>query len=255
MSESPELGAKNGRERLVPRHVGIIMDGNGRWAAARGLRRSDGHRAGTLRVRPVAEACIDAGIRHLTVYALSTENWSRPRDEIEVLLSLLGERLQAERKAIFENRICIRVLGSMDPLPPALRLAVRKMQRATANFDRLVLNIAFNYGGRAEIVRAAKALLQERIDPEDVTEDLFERYLYTSDQPDPDLIIRTGGEQRLSNFLLWQAAYAEFYWTPALWPDFDDAELHKALEEFAGCQRRYGRSDSGAAAKRTVDER
>ncbi len=230
------------------------MDGNGRWAERRGLSRSEGHRAGTFRVRPIAEACIDAGIRHLTIYALSTENWSRPRKEIEFLLSLLGERLRAERKAIFEHRIRIRVLGSMAPLPPALRLAVRGMERATANFDRLTLNIAFNYGGRSEIVRATKAILQDRIDPEDITEDLFERYLYTTGVPDPDLVIRTAGEMRLSNFLLWQSAYAEFYSTPVLWPDFDDDELHKALEGYAGRLRRFGGVTSRSGVAKPVGE-
>ncbi len=230
------------------------MDGNGRWAKRRSLSRSEGHRAGTFRVRPIAEACIDAGVRHLTVYALSTENWSRPRKEIEFLLSLLGERLRAERKAIFENRIRIKVLGSMDPLPPALRLAVRGMERATANFDRLTLNIAFNYGGRSEIVRATKAILQDRIDPEDITEDLFERYLYTAGVPDPDLVIRTAGEMRLSNFLLWQSAYAEFYSTPVLWPDFDAVELHKALEGYAGRLRRFGGATSRSGVAKPVGE-
>jgi undecaprenyl diphosphate synthase len=238
----------------VPDHVAIIMDGNGRWAEGRNLSRSEGHRAGTVRVRPIAEACIASGVRHLTVYALSTENWSRPRDEIDVLLSLLGERLQSERKAIFEHRIRIKVLGSMDPLPPALRLTVGGMERATANFDRLTLNIAFNYGGRSEIVRAAKAILQERIDPEDITEDLFERYLYTADVPDPDLVIRTAGEMRLSNFLLWQSAYAEFYSTPTLWPDFDAAELQKALEGYAGRRRRYGGVASRSGVAKPVGE-
>ena len=244
----------NEPDGAVPDHVAIIMDGNGRWAEGRNLSRSEGHRAGTLRVRPIAEACIDSGIRHLTVYALSTENWSRPRDEIEVLLSLLGEQLQSERKAIFENRIRIKVLGSMDPLPPALRLTVRGMERATANFDRLTLNIAFNYGGRSEIVRAAKAILQERIDPEDITEDLFERYLYTAGVPDPDLVIRTAGEMRLSNFLLWQSAYAEFFSTPTLWPDFDAAELHKALEGYAARRRRYGGVASRSGVTKPVGE-
>ena len=228
----------------VPRHVGIVMDGNGRWAGDRGLARSEGHRAGTVRVRPTAESCLDRGIKYLTVYALSTENWSRPQDEIEVLLELIGDQLQLERKAIFENRIRIKVLGSMDPIPPALRISIRQMERATANFERLTLNMAFNYGGRAEIVRAVKNLMRDKIDSEDVTEDLVEQYLYTAGQPAPDLIIRTGGEQRLSNFLLWQSAYAELYWTPTLWPDFDEAELDKALQAYSRRKRRYGGAET-----------
>jgi undecaprenyl diphosphate synthase len=244
----------NGVSPVVPRHVGIVMDGNGRWAQQRGLSRSDGHRAGTMCVRPIAEACIDHGVKHLTVYALSTENWSRPLDEIDMLLELIGDRLQAERKAIFESRIRIKVLGSMRPIPPTLRLSIRQMERATANFDRLTLNMAFNYGGRAEIVRAVKLLMQDKVDSEDVTEDLLEQYLYTAGQPAPDLIIRTGGEQRLSNFLLWQSAYAEFYWTPVLWPDFDEAELALALQSFSERTRRYGRAESQSGVPGTLGD-
>ena len=228
------------------------MDGNGRWAQRRNLPRSEGHRAGTLQIRPLAEACIESGVRHLTVYALSTENWSRPPDEIEVLLGLLGERLQTERKSIFQHRIRIRVLGSMDPLPPSLRLTIRAMERATANFERLTLNIAFNYGGRAEIVRAAKLMLQENVEAEDITEDLFEHYLYTVGSPDPDLVIRTAGEMRISNFLLWQSAYAEFYFTPTLWPDFDTVELQRALEGYAGRRRRFGGVASHSNIGKTI---
>ncbi len=244
MSAGKSSPDSNGASPVVPRHVGIVMDGNGRWAQQRGLTRSDGHRAGTMCVRPIAEACIDHGVKYLTVYALSTENWSRPLDEIDILLDLIGDCLAAERKAIFESRIRIKVLGSMRPIPPTLRLSIRQMERATANFDRLTLNMAFNYGGRAEIVRAVKLLMQDKVDSEDVTEDLLEQYLYTVGQPAPDLIIRTGGEQRLSNFLLWQSAYAEFYWTPVLWPDFDEAEFARALQSFSERTRRYGRSES-----------
>jgi undecaprenyl diphosphate synthase len=232
------------REKIVPDHVGIVMDGNGRWAKERNLSRSDGHRSGTLCVRPIAEACIAHGIKFLTVYALSTENWARPADEIDTLLTLIGDQLQAERKSIFENRIRIKVLGAMEPIPPTLRLSIRQMERATANFERLTLNMAFNYGGRAEIVRAIQHLMQDKVDSEDVTEDLLERYLYTAGQPSPDLIIRTGGEQRLSNFLLWQSAYAEFYWTSVLWPDFDGAEFSRALESYSERTRRYGHTES-----------
>ncbi|HJN40310.1 MAG TPA: polyprenyl diphosphate synthase [Chloroflexota bacterium] len=240
-----ETERRDDESPAIPRHVGIVMDGNGRWAAGQGLGRSEGHRAGAMRVRPIAEACIDHGIKYLTIYALSTENWSRPREEIEMLLELIGKSLQAERKAIFEHRIRIKVLGSLDPILPPLRISIRQMERATANFDRLTLNMAFNYGGRAEIVRAVKGLMQDGIDAEDVTEDLLERYLYTAGQPAPDLIIRTGGQQRLSNFLMWQSAYAEFYWSAALWPDFDEAEFGKAIRDFSGRKRRYGGVETG----------
>ena len=224
----------------LPQHVAIIMDGNGRWAAERGLSRSEGHRAGSLRLSEIIEACLDRGIGHLTVYALSTENWGRPADEIDFLLLLMDERLRAERRRIFRNRIRVRVLGSLDRLPPALRLAIKQLQMATRNFDRFTLNIAFNYGGRSEIVRAVRKLMRAEPDLEGVTEDRLAGYLYTAGQPDPDLVIRTGGELRLSNFLLWQSAYAEYWWTESLWPDFGPELLDKALDEYRLRQRRFG---------------
>tara|TARA_Y100000588_G_C14204476_1_gene904014 strand:- start:163 stop:924 length:762 start_codon:yes stop_codon:yes gene_type:complete len=231
-----------GHDSHVPLHVGIIMDGNGRWAQTKGIPRSEGHKAGTLNVRPIAEACANYGVRYLTIYALSTENWARPRSEIETLLGLIGDRLRAERKSIFENRIQIRILGSMSPINPALRLSIRRLERSTKHFDRLTLNIAFNYGGRAEIVRAVQNIIREGVDSEDVSEDLMDTYMYTNNQPDPDLIIRTGGEQRISNFLLWQSAYAEFFISEALWPDFDIASLHEAFTAYGQRDRRYGQS-------------
>lgn len=234
---APEPSAPPAR---LPEHVAIIMDGNGRWAAERGLSRSEGHRAGSLRLSEIIQACLDRGIKHLTVYALSTENWSRPTDEIDFLLLLMDERLRAERRRIFRNRIRVCVLGSLDRLPPALRLAIKQLQMATANFDRFTLNIAFNYGGRSEIVRAVRKLMRAEPNLEAVTEDRLADYLYTAGQPDPDLVIRTGGELRLSNFLLWQSAYAEYWWTPTLWPDFGPELLDKALDEFRLRQRRFG---------------
>jgi undecaprenyl diphosphate synthase len=224
----------------LPEHVAIIMDGNGRWAAERGLSRSEGHRAGSLRLSEIIEACLDRGIKHLTVYALSTENWGRPADEIDFLLLLMDERLRAERRRIFRNRIRVCVLGSLDRLPAALRLAIKQLQMATANFDRFTLNIAFNYGGRSEIVRAVRRMMRADPSLEEVTEDRLADYLYTAGQPDPDLVIRTGGELRLSNFLLWQSAYAEYWWTPSLWPDFGPELLDEALDEFRLRQRRFG---------------
>ena len=224
-----------------PAHVAIIMDGNGRWAADRGLPRSEGHRAGSLRLSEIIEACLARGVRHLTVYALSTENWKRPADEIDYLLMLMDERLRAERRRIFQNRIRVCVLGSLGRLPAALRLTIKQLQMATANFDRLTLNIAFNYGGRSEIVRAVRMLIRSEPNIQAVTEDRLADFLYTAGQPDPDLVIRTGGQLRLSNFLLWQSAYAEYWWTPALWPDFGTDQFDEALSEYQRRHRRFGR--------------
>ena len=235
----PQHSAPDG-DALIPEHVAIIMDGNGRWAAARGLSRSEGHRAGSLRLSEVIGACIERGIKHLTVYALSTENWSRPADEIDFLLLLMDERLRAERRRIFRDRIRVCVLGSLGRLPPALRLTIRQLQKATANFDRFTLNIAFNYGGRSEIVRAVRNLMRSESDHAAVTEDRLADFLYTAGQPDPDLVIRTGGELRLSNFLLWQSAYAEYWWTATLWPEFGPEILDQALAEYRLRQRRFG---------------
>ncbi len=220
--------------------MAIIMDGNGRWASAQGLTRSQGHRAGSRRLSEIVQACVERDIAFLTVYALSTENWNRPDIEIEQLLLLLGERLQTERRRIFQNRIRIRILGSLERIPPALRLTIRQLENATANFDRLTFNIAFNYGGRGEIVRAVQRVMRANLDPEDVTEDLLENYLYTAGQPDPDLVIRTGGELRLSNFLLWQSAYSEYWWTPTLWPEFTPECLDLAIAEYGRRRRRFG---------------
>jgi len=233
----PTLGT--GKRRL--RHVALIMDGNGRWATAHGLPRSAGHREGTRRVRPLAEACIDYGIEVMTVFAFSTENWERPYDEVDVLMGLIPEGIEAEREAIMQRRVRIQVLGSLQPLPLPLRVAVQQLVRRTATHDALTLNIAFNYGGRAEIVRAVQQLMRDGVKPDDVTEDVFRAYLYTRDLPDPDLVIRTAGEQRLSNFLIWQAAYAEYYFTPTLWPDFTREDFDRAVAHFHQRTRTFGR--------------
>ena len=226
---------------MVPDHVAIIMDGNGRWARSRELPRTAGHREGALRVRGIAEACTDLGISTLTVFAFSTENWDRPHDEVDVLMALIPERLEAERDTIFRNDVRIRVLGEIETLPLADRLAVRTIVRQTAKHRALTLNIAFNYGGRSEILRAVRNIIRDGISPEDLSEDLFASYLYTSELPDPDLVIRTAGEQRLSNFLIWQTAYAELYSTPTLWPDFTRDEFDKALTTYRQRERKFGR--------------
>ena len=226
---------------VVPNHVAIIMDGNGRWAQSRGLPRTNGHREGALRVRGIAEACIDLRIAVLTVYAFSTENWDRPHDEVDVLMGLVPERLEAERDTIFQNNVRIRVLGEIDTLPLLDRVAVQTIARQTQHHKGLTLNIAFNYGGRSEILRAVRSLMRDGVRPEDVSEELFTSRLYTVGLQDPDLVIRTAGEQRLSNFLIWQAAYAEFYSTPTLWPDFTPEEFSKALATYGQRERKFGR--------------
>ena len=189
-----------GIDIVVPDHVAIIMDGNGRWARSRELPRTAGHREGALRVRGIAEACTDLGISTLTVFAFSTENWDRPHDEVDVLMALIPERLEAERDTIFRNDVRIRVLGEIETLPLADRLAVRTIVRQTAKHQALTLNIAFNYGGRSEILRAVRNIIRDGISPEDLSEDLFASYLYTSELPDPDLVIRTAGEQAPEQF-------------------------------------------------------
>ena len=217
------------------------MDGNGRWAQRRGLERQAGHREGARRVRDIAAACIDYGVDVLTIYAFSTENWDRPADEVTFLMDLIPERLEAERSMIFEQRVRIRVLGEIETLPLIDRVAVQDIMRQTAHHDALDLNIAFNYGGRAEIVRALRSLIRDGVRPEDVTEDLVSAAMYTAGQPDPDLLIRTGGDQRSSNFLVWQSTYTEFYFSPTLWPDFTREAFEEALADFGSRQRRFGR--------------
>lgn len=225
----------------IPRHVAIIMDGNGRWAQARGLPRLAGHRAGTENIRRVLEGCVEYGVKILTIYAFSTENWQRPEDEVRGLMRILEEVIQKEVKELNEKGVCIRHLGRLDGLSPRLQRQIQKAVELTRENSRLILNVAFNYGGRAEILDAVRGLIRDGISPEDIDEELFSRYLYTAGLPDPDLIIRTAGEMRLSNFLLWQGAYAEYYSTPTYWPDFDKEELHRALLAYSQRERKFGR--------------
>ena len=224
----------------VPRHVAIIMDGNGRWASRQGLARQDGHRAGTENIRAVARCMSDRGVSYLTLYAFSTENWRRPQGEVEGLLGILGEALSREVEALHEDGVRLRHLGRPDRLSPELRAAIEGAQALTQDNPGLTLSVAFDYGSRDEILEAMRRMLADGVAPEQVDDALLARYLYTSDLPDPDLIIRTGGETRLSNFLLWQAAYSELYFTPVLWPDFDEAEAARALEEYGLRHRKYG---------------
>ena len=225
----------------IPYHVGIIMDGNGRWARARGLPRLVGHRAGTENIRRVLEGCVKFGIKVLTIYAFSTENWARPPDEVQGLMRLLNETIQRQLHELHRNGVRILHSGRLSGIDPFLQEQIRGAVELTRHNDRITLNVAFNYGGRAEILDAIRHLMADGVRPEELTEELFSRYLYTGGLPDPDLIIRTGGEYRLSNFLIWQAAYAEYYATSTYWPDFDQEELRKALMEYARRERRFGK--------------
>jgi len=228
----------------VPRHVAIIMDGNGRWAQARGLPRAAGHRAGTENLRRILAAAAEFGVGMLTIYAFSTENWERPEPEVNVLLGLLERVLDSEVAELHKNGVKIRHIGRTQGLAPRLVGKIRAAEMLTQHNSCLALNVAFNYGGRAEIVDAVRRIVAEGIPPERIDEETISRHLYTSGLPDPDLIIRTAGEMRLSNYLTWQAAYAEYYSTPTYWPDFDRQELYKALLAYQQRERRYGRLSS-----------
>jgi undecaprenyl diphosphate synthase len=225
----------------LPQHVAIIMDGNGRWAKKRGLPRLQGHWAGTENIRLVAEIFAEYKIAYLTLFAFSTENWNRPSSEVKGLLKILSDRLDPEIKRFHEKNIRVRHLGKLDALSPELQQKIKRAIELTKNNTGGTLNMAFDYGGRAEIVDAARRFLSVRISAEELNEDSFKKYLYAPDIPDPDLIIRTGGETRLSNFLLWQAAYSELYFTDVLWPDFGRAEIDKALKTYMSRHRRFGR--------------
>ncbi len=228
----------------IPTHVAIIMDGNGRWARARGLPRIVGHRQGTENIRRVLNASVEFGIKVLTIYAFSTENWGRPPDEVRGLMTILEQTIDREVPELHKNGVRLRHIGRLEGLSPKLQQGVRNAIELTRNNDRVILNVAFNYGGRGEIVDAVRRMIAEGVTTDQVTEELIGRYLYTDGLPDPDLIIRTGGEMRLSNYLIWQAAYAEYYSTPAFWPDFDRDELYRALVAFNQRQRRFGRLEN-----------
>ena len=228
----------------VPRHVAVIMDGNGRWAKQRGRPRLFGHRAGADSLRAILRACRDHGVEYLTVYAFSTENWVRPQDEVSGLMSLLKTFLKKDEHELHENQVRLRVAGRIQDLPKAVRAELERVMEATKNYEKGHLILALSYGGRAEIVDAVRVLAAEakagRIDPAKIDEKAIAARLYLPDVPDPDLMIRTSGELRLSNFLLWELSYSEFYFTETLWPDFREADFAKALEEYARRQRRYG---------------
>ena len=231
---------------LLPRHIAIIMDGNGRWAAQRGLPRMAGHTEGIKSVREMITLCRDLGIKALTIYAFSQENWKRPASEINALMSLLEHYLQMEMEALIEKGARFRAIGRINTLPDSALAWVRKVERATAHLDTLNLTVALSYGGRSEIVDAVRRLAEDVkrdvVKPDQIDEDLLEGYLSTHGLPDPDLLIRTSGETRISNFLLWQLAYTEMYFTPTLWPDFRRRETLLALLDYQRRERRFGQT-------------
>ena len=226
----------------IPTHIAIIMDGNGRWAKQRGLKRSDGHRAGTETARAVVTRCRELGVRHLTLYTFSKENWTRPKEEVKTLFELLTSFLKREEKSLKEQGIRLKVLGDIDGMPLAVRQVLKHVMRQTRDCTEMTLNLALNYSGRDEILRAARALAAKGIAPDEITEEAFADELWTAGQPDPDLIIRTSGELRLSNYLLFQCAYSEFYFTDIYWPDFSPDELEKALLSLNQRERRFGKT-------------
>lgn len=238
--------------QLVPRHVAIILDGNGRWARSRGYGRFWGHRQGARRVDEIITHCRNSGVRYLTLYAFSTENWNRPASEVSMLMKLLVGQLRIMDKMVVKNRVRLRVQGDMDRLPPYVQRELRRTFRMCESFEpAMELVFALSYGGRQEIVQAVKQVASEvaagKLDPANITEPLFRSRFQNPDVPDPDLLIRTGGEQRISNFLLYQCAYTEFYFTDVLWPDFDAREIEKSFEVYRTRERRFGMTSAQVA--------
>ena len=251
-SSSPEFEQLSERELtakldpdLLPKHVAVIMDGNGRWAEFRGLPRIAGHREGINSVREMITLCLELGIQHLTIYAFSQENWNRPSQEITALMGLLEHYLSTERASLVEQRGRVRAIGRLDALPESAQRWVRTTEKETAHLDRLHLTVALSYGGRTEIVDACRSAIHDvqsgKVRPDQLDESLMHQYLYTHELPDPDLLIRTSGETRISNFLLWQLAYTELYFTATPWPDFRRRQFLLALIEYQRRERRFGR--------------
>ena len=238
------LGSKEKQTAAIPQHIGIIMDGNGRWAKKRGLPRTAGHTAGAANFRTITRYAASIGVKYLTLYAFSTENWNRPAEEVSALMKLFHQYLEEALRDFMDENIRVRFIGDVSAFAPDLQALIHRVEEASAPKTGMVLNLAMNYGGRAEITRAAR-LLAERVQrgelkPEDITEDSISGALYTAGQPDTDLIIRPSGEERLSNFLLWQSAYTEFEYFDILWPDFKPKHLDEAIEKYRGRQRRFG---------------
>ncbi|MBQ3373732.1 MAG: isoprenyl transferase [Oscillospiraceae bacterium] len=232
----------------IPRHIAIILDGNGRWAKKRGLPRTAGHAAGAETFRRIATYCKNIGVNYLTVYAFSTENWSRPEEEVKSIMKLLDRYLREAIATMERDHIKMKVLGDVSILSPSLRSEIEETNEISSRYEGFQANICLNYGGRAEILQAAKRYALDAAEgraPADLTEDAFSSYFYSAGIPDPDLLIRPGGEKRISNFLLWQCAYSEFYFTDVLWPDFTPEELDKAIAEFSRRDRRFGGVKNG----------
>ena len=251
MAKSSVSAAATRKISPLPQHVAIIMDGNGRWAKQRGLPRFAGHKAGTDNVHHVVERFNDYQVKYLTLYAFSTENWRRPDEEVNGLLRILAEMIDRETQALHKKNVRLFHLGRVESLPKDLQAKVHNAIELTKDNTGITLSIAFDYGGRAEILDAIRRIIKDGIPAEQITESLFSKYLYTPNVPEPDLIIRTAGEMRLSNFLIWQAAYSEFYITPTLWPDFGDADIEKALVAYSQRERRFGGLKAEGEAKGT----
>ena len=224
----------------IPTHIAIIMDGNGRWARKRGLPRLAGHRAGTENLREIIEACVEFGVKYLTIYAFSTENWGRPADEVEGLMKIFDDVFDRELNELHRQGAQLRHVGKLEGVRPSFIKKIQRGVELTKDNDKLILNVAFNYGGRDEILHAIEKMIADGVSPEEVSTDLVDSYLYTHGSPDPDLVIRTSGEKRTSNFLIWQSAYSEWYFPKVFWPDFNRQELIKAIREYSQRDRRFG---------------
>jgi len=233
----------------IPTHVAIIMDGNGRWAAKRDLPRVAGHQAGTENLRRVIRAFVEFGVKYMTIYAFSTENWGRPKEEVDGLMHIVEEVIDRELNELNQEGVQLRHIGHLDALSEQLQVKVLNAMEITRNNDRLILNLAFNYGGRDEIVCAIRNIVSEGIPASEITPEIVSQHMFTAGTPDPDLIIRTSGEMRISNFLIWQGAYSEWYVTDCLWPDFGREELYMALATYAQRDRRYGRISQEPASE------
>jgi len=228
-------------QNKIPEHVAIIMDGNGRWAESRGLPRFEGHKAGTENLRQIIKASVEFGVKHLTIYAFSTENWGRPKDEVNGLMTILETVIDRELNELNAEGVRICHIGRLEAMPKRVRAKVEHAVQLTEQNDKLILNVAWNYGGRDEIVHAIQEIVQAGTTVENVTEELVSQHMYMQCSPDPDLIIRTSGEMRLSNFLIWQSAYSEWYATATLWPDFNKEEYQKAIDAYGQRKRRFGK--------------
>ncbi|PKB71696.1 MAG: di-trans,poly-cis-decaprenylcistransferase [SAR202 cluster bacterium Io17-Chloro-G6] len=238
--EGPPLQPASSDGANLPVHVAFIMDGNGRWAQKQGLPRIAGHEVGVKCIQGVLETLQPKGVKFVTIYAFSTENWRRPQEEVDGIMEIFSEAIDHQTKELHAKNVRVVHVGSSENLGPDLRESVAEAQRLTSGNTGITLNVAFDYGGRAEILEAVRRIIRDGLSPDAINEELFSRYLFTAHSPDPDLIIRTGGEMRISNFLLWQSAYSEYYGTPTLWPDLDEAELVQVLESFSNRRRRYG---------------